>query len=345
MLVQEGDRISTLLDHLDETAIWIVTETGEFGYISGGFEEVWGIPANAIRKNPERLIESIHPDDRDYVRSQITKSKEEISETRYEGRIIRPNGEVRWLKNQQIPVWDNNGNLTHVVGISTDITEQKRREKEYEVLNRILRHDIRNDMTVILGWMELLEDHIDDEGKEYLQKTLSAGNHIVELTDLAHDYVELLIEEDKMSVRSVPLASTLQTEINIRQEIHTEAEFVVSDEIPDVEVVANEMLTSVFRNLLNNAVQHNNKSDPEVTISFDTNATDVVVGVADNGPGIPDDQKESIFEEHDIGLESSGTGIGLYLVRTLVTDFGGEIWIEDNRPSGSIFKLQLPRSD
>ncbi|MCF2207926.1 hypothetical protein KVP02_09730, partial [Halobacterium salinarum] len=70
---------------------------------------------------------------------------------------------------QQVVLRDEAGEVSEVVGIATDITDQKHREQELELLNRIIRHDIRNDMAVVLGWAELLEDHVDDEGCEYLQ--------------------------------------------------------------------------------------------------------------------------------------------------------------------------------
>jgi signal transduction histidine kinase len=102
------------------------------------------------------------------------------------------------------------------------------------------------------------------------------------------------------------------------------------------------MLSSVFRNLLKNAVQHNDTDDPEVTVSATTGDGTVEVAVADNGPGVPDERKEEIFGQGEKGLESSGTGIGLYLVRTLVERYGGDVRVEDNDPEGSVFVVRLP---
>jgi signal transduction histidine kinase len=115
--------------------------------------------------------------------------------------------------------------------------------------------------------------------------------------------------------------------------------------VPDVDVLANEMLGSVFRNLLNNAVQHNDAETPVVEVDCDVRAEDVIVRVADNGPGIPDEQKERIFEKDRKGIGSSGTGMGLYLVRTLVEGYGGDVRVEDGEPSGSVFVVRLPRAD
>jgi PAS domain S-box-containing protein len=231
-----------------------------------------------------------------------------------------------------------------------DVSERRRDEDRLEelaarleALNRVVRHDIRNDLNVMLGWAQLLEDHVDEEGAEYLEKILASGDHVVELTRIARDYVETLTDEDGAELTPVSLRAVLDTELTLRRESFPDAEFVVDGELPQVEVQANEMLGSVFRNLLNNAVQHNDAADPHVAVTCDVGEDDVVVRIVDNGPGIPDAQKETVFGKGEKGIESPGTGIGLHLVRTLVEQYGGEIWVEDNDPEGAVFAVRLRR--
>ncbi|QKY22016.1 PAS domain-containing sensor histidine kinase (plasmid) [Halolamina sp. CBA1230] len=335
----------SLVDELDGVALWTASEPGEFEYISAGFEEIWGIPSDEIKDDVSKLIETIHPDDRDRVRENIEESTRELRDTEYEGRIVRPDGSVRWTLNRQVILRDEAGNVSEIVGISTDITDQKRREQELELLNRIVRHDIRNDMAVVLGWAEMLEDHVDDEGREYLQKILASGEHVVELTEVAREYVETIVSDEALTVEPVPLRSVLETELSLREESFPEAEFVLENSPPDVEVAANSMLSSVFRNLLNNAVQHNDADTPHIEVSYEVRDDEVEVRIADNGPGIPDDHKDTVFGKGERGLGSPGTGIGLYLVDTLVSEYGGEIWVEDNTPTGAVFVVQLPLAE
>lgn len=114
--------------------------------------------------------------------------------------------------------------------------------------------------------------------------------------------------------------------------------------IPIATINANNMIFSAFRNLLKNAIQHNDKPLAEVTVSATDQAETLTIRVADNGPGIPADRKDAIFAKGEHGLESAGTGIGLYLVETLVTSYGGEISVEDNDPEGSVFVVELPKA-
>jgi len=83
-------------------------------------------------------------------------------------------------------------------------------------------------------------------------------------------------------------------------------------------------------------------SPEELDISDDDHVT---IRIADNGPGIPDERKERVFGRGEQGLESAGTGVGLYLVDTLVERYGGSVRIEDNTPCGAVVVLTLPTAD
>jgi PAS domain S-box-containing protein len=334
-----------LFDHLDGVALWTVTQPGEFDYISTGFEDIWGIPPEDVKDDISVLIDSIQPEDRDWVLERIEASAQEARDGTYENRIVRPDGSIRWVLTRHVALRDDDGEISEVVGICTDITEQRGREQELELLNRIVRHDIRNDMAVVLGWMEMLEDHVDDEGEEYLRKILASGEHVVELTEIAHDYVETVVSNEDLTIEPTPLQSVLTTELALREESFPQAEFLVEGSVPDVAVTADGMLSSVFRYLLNNAVQHNDKDTPVVEVSCEIRDDVVEVRVADNGPGIPDDKKEIVFGKGERGLGSPGTGIGLYLVQTLVSQYGGEVRIEDNESTGAVFVVELPRAE
>jgi len=343
-LAQRED-FRSIIDHIDGVTIWLVSEPGEFEYISAGFEDIWGVSPETIKDDPSRLLESIHPDDRETVASAIRQSKEgQVPEASYEARIVRPDGEIRWGLTRQFPIRDDD-DLVRIVGVTTDITAEKRREQELEALNRIIRHDIRNDMSVILGWAELLETQVDDTDAEPLQHILTAGHHVVELTEIARDYAETVVSGEGIEPNPVSLPSVLEEEVVLRRESYPSAEFEIVGEIPDVDVMANEMVGSVFRNLLNNAVQHNDKDVPVVEIECEMHEAETSIRIADNGPGVPDEQKERIFEKEQKGIGSSGTGMGLYLVRTLVDGYGGDVQLADNEPTGCVFTVRLPNAN
>ncbi|XGI84043.1 ATP-binding protein [Halorutilales archaeon Cl-col2-1] len=231
----------------------------------------------------------------------------------------------------------------------TDRETYRRRLEEkteqLEALNRVVRHDIRNDMTVVLGWAETLEDHVDDEGRDALEHVLEKSRHVVGITRVARDFIESLGEGESTDLKRVDLRHHLKAEMDAVRESYPDAEFEVSGEIPDVSVEANEMVSSVFRNILGNAIQHSDEETPEVIVSCENRPETVLIRFADNGPGIPDEKKDEIFGKGEKGLESGGSGIGLYLVNLLVESYGGEVWIEENDPKGTVFNVELSKSD
>ncbi|WP_247379718.1 sensor histidine kinase [Halorientalis brevis] len=229
-----------------------------------------------------------------------------------------------------------------VLGMFRDVSRRKAREREMErtteeleILNRVVRHDIRNDMEVVSSWLDLLDDHVDPEGEEIIDRVTNATAHTIELTDVARDYVKVITGQETQDHTRVSLARVLTEEVETRRTTYPDAEFTIEDPLPSVEVVANEMLSSVFRNLLNNAVQHNDKATPRVWVSVETSPETVTVRIADNGPGVPDDRKDDVFGKGAKGLESPGTGIGLYLVQQLVAEYGGDVWVTDRDPQGA----------
>ncbi|SFL11997.1 His Kinase A (phospho-acceptor) domain-containing protein [Halogranum rubrum] len=230
----------------------------------------------------------------------------------------------------------------------TELREQQRtiveRNEKLTLLNEILRHDIRNDMMVILGNANLLLETLDDEtATERLETIVRNGEHASELTETIRTLMATMVTSED-TTKPVSLRDVLNAETETLQVDNRTAVVDVPDSVPNIDVVADGLLRAVFRNLLTNAVRHNRGDDPKVSVSVETRPDDVLVRVSDNGPGIPDDRKEDVFGRGEKGLESPGTGLGLYLVDTVVGSYGGDVWVEDNDPTGATFVVRLQRA-
>ncbi|WP_340097899.1 PAS domain-containing sensor histidine kinase [Salinibaculum salinum] len=261
------------------------------------------------------------------------------------------NGDERIHELHAAPLFDSDGTVVQMVESAFDVTERVEYEERLreqrdnlEVLNQVVRHDIRNDLQLVTAYAELLADHVDDVGQEHVETLRESADHAVELTETAREMADVMLTTTDSHDR-VNLRSTLETELDEVRTTYPDAAITVDGSIPAVPVLANDMLDSVFRNLLKNAIQHNDKDLAEVTVSVTERDTEIAVEVGDNGPGIPDGQKDDIFAKGETGLESEGTGIGLYLVQTLVSEYGGTVTVTDNDPDGAVFTVTLPLAD
>lgn len=221
--------------------------------------------------------------------------------------------------------------------VERDRTQLRQRTEQLEFLNRLLRHDIRNDVSVIKGYAELLAER-DDEGTEHI---LERTEHIVELTELANEVTGAMETDDS---GAVDLGVLLEEPLGQARSSYPEATFEVEGSIPrGVRVVGSPILRSAFENLLRNAVHHSDKPVPTVRVSTSVDADSVTVRVADDGPGIAQSVREKLFQPGEKARDSSGMGLGLYLVETLVRAVDGEVTVSDNDPEGTVFEVRLRR--
>jgi signal transduction histidine kinase len=206
-------------------------------------------------------------------------------------------------------------------------------------LNKVVRHDVRNDLQLVQVYSELLEDG----GEESVQKVQEAARDTVKITETARDVTEVLLQSGT-NRSPVNLRYAIEEQVDEIRLSYEHALVTLDSTVPEVEVLADEMLESVFRNLLTNAIIHNDREVPEVVVTVSVDDA-VQVQIADNGPGIPDDPRREIFDEWETGVDSDSTTLGLFLVHTLVERYEGIVWIEDNEPEGSVFVVELPKHD
>jgi signal transduction histidine kinase len=219
----------------------------------------------------------------------------------------------------------------------------EKQNKRLQILNGIVRHDIRNDVQVVLSAAGLARMHVDEEGEDHLDRIVEKTEHIADMTRSARDLMESVTAAgaETGTEASRELGPILDQEADDIRRNYPETTVSRKSAAGPTPVRGDAMLDSVFRNLFQNAVQHSEPPDVEVNISTEVRDDTVRVEVADTGPGVPDDQKERIFEYDEKGADSGGSGIGLFLVDALVDHYGGEIHVEDNDPEGSVFVVDL----
>lgn len=206
-------------------------------------------------------------------------------------------------------------------------------------VNSLLRHDLQNDLSTIQMYATL-EDGDDahpDAGPDHESAAVveEKAEEALERIETSRAITETLVGDPEPDVVALaPIVDEHAARVEDSFGVTVETEF--ADDGP---VCGNAGLRSVVDNLLENAAEHNDASDPVVRASVDSDGETVRLVVSDNGPGIPDEQERTLFERPDDG----GDG-GLSLLLRLVEQYDGDVRVEDNEPRGTTFVVTFPRA-
>lgn len=213
-----------------------------------------------------------------------------------------------------------------------DVTDREMRRQRIEVLNRILRHNVRNDLDVVLAHTNSITD---DDIRSNIRRTLQST---LRLCSKARD-----AEEVMSAVATAPEAFDLFTlAMAVAEEFRSgEPSGNITVEGDDVQIISHEQVVrQVLHELVENAVKHSDNDAPivHITVREQNDSTEIVV--ADNGPGIPDLEQGALSDGKETQLKH-GTGIGLWFVNWAVTQLGGELEFDKNDPKGCMVTIRL----
>lgn len=237
------------------------------------------------------------------------------------------------------------GTVHGYVAVFTDTTKERRYRDASEVLGRLLRHDLRNELNLLYGHIQRAENRIDDpDARESLQRAKDGLADLSQKSDRARDLREGLERSWDAETEPIRLDLLLQDCIVAIDDEHREAEFHY-DRFPEVRVAADDLLSIVVEAVLDNAIDHNDASTPRVTVEVEDDEETVTLRVSDNGPGVPHGQADLIFGREEVDPLHHGTGISLFFADTVVSSYGGEIWCANpGADDGATFCVSLPRA-
>lgn len=219
----------------------------------------------------------------------------------------------------------------HGLAVYTDVTDQRRRERHHQVLHRVLRHNLRNDLTPILAATEALLVESDDEFvHEHAQQARDAVADLEELTTAASRVEDMLGSVPTEEV-TIDVVETLRRVVATHREDATGTR--IETALPaSLEVSADHRLSVALDALIENAIEHGssgqNDGDATLRIEAGVDGTQVVVAVTDTGPGIPEYERAAVFDDQPLSQLSHGSGLGLWLAKWVIESYGGQLGYE-----------------
>ena len=250
-----------------------------------------------------------------------------------ESRLER-NGAVRYYDVRITPLYRSYGVVSgHLVSLR-DVTTRRQREQRIDVLNRLLRHNIRNELNVVRGNADLLSDSVDPAERDRVDRIVRTVDDIVARSNKI-GRVSKALESGR--TRPIRLRELLETVVAEARECHPDADLGL--DCPDVcWVDGSPALTLAFEELLDNAVEHS-EGAPTVALAVTVRDDSAVVRVSDDGPGIDDHEQAVILAGEETPLKH-GSGVGLWLVKWVVRNVGGTLSFVDG--PGTTVEIALP---
>jgi len=290
-------------------------------------------------------LDEIHPDDRDFVDQAITRAYADGEPFAFEHRILRADGAERVLSSRGRVILDGDEAVS-MVGTAQDVTEQRQADRLREDILSAVSHELRTPLTSVLGFALTLERRRKELPEEAVEAT------VAELTRAARRLERLLgdlLDVERLR-RGLVVVSREPTDVLTLVEAAVAAcpldgrHVGISGAPLQAEVDAPK-LERIVENLVMNAVRHTPPGSA-IRVRLEVEEGDLLLVVEDDGPGVADEFKESVFETFNRGANmlsvTPGTGIGLSLVARFADLHGGRAWVEDVPGGGASFRVRLP---
>jgi PAS domain S-box-containing protein len=256
-----------------------------------------------------------------------------------ETRHRRPDGSLLDTRVWAAPLDDGQDRPAGATFVVLDVTERRGRRQRLSVLNRVLRHNVRNDVNVATGHLDRLAERLpdDDPSLRIVRERLDA---ILELSDTARR-IERVADPERAETVRFDLVDVVTDCVDRLRRTDPEVDLRLS--LPErAPVVGHELLPYAIENVFENAIEHND-ANPSVSVDLDPPAADadrLVVRIADDGPGLPPIERQVLRTAEETPLAHS-TGLGLWLTNWIVRASSGRIDVHSD-DDGTTVAVELP---
>jgi len=301
------------------------------------FEQVFGYDRSEIQG--ESLSELVVPSDEDAESERLVKRALAGDRVETEARRETATGRRDFLI-RIVPIQRDDIEYGAFV-VYTDITARKRRDQQLQVLNRVLRHNIRNKLNIVRGVLGRSLEEGKDIPESLAEEGLTATDELLGLSQTARE----LATEVRPEATHAPISVTdsIAETVDSLEQDYPDAR-LSTDVTAEWMVPGIVQLDRALRELCENAIEHCDQAIPEVEISCEQAPERddwVAITVADNGPGIPEDQQVILENGEETDLEH-GNGLGLWTVQWIVTMAGGDLEIDTRADRGTVVTIHLP---
>ncbi|NHX35022.1 MULTISPECIES: PAS domain-containing sensor histidine kinase [Halolamina] len=320
--------------------LWMVdAEWSEVLFVNAAFETVYGMDTETYRADPSTFLDTVHPDDRDDVRDAMARlSAGESVEIEY--RVNPEEAYERWVWVQGEPIV-RDGEVVRITGFTRDVTERRRRERQLVVMDNLLRHNLRNDLNVILGQADLIDGE-QSGPSEHTETIRRVGKQLLETAEKEREVIDLITGQQ--TSEPIDLRRVVEESVECVRDRHAECVIEVESLEPTV-VVSRPELELAVTELLENAIRHSDDDQPRVTVTLRHAGGNAELVVEDDHTPIPSYESDVLTGDHDMTSVYHSSGLGFWLVYWAVELSNGTVSVEAGEERGNRITVSLPRAE
>ena len=324
--------------------VLLLDRAGRIDLVNQSFKKLFGITSDV---RGQTMLEAVRLPE---LAELVKRLPEQRSVHDFE--LELPGLEERWVQLNAAAIEDQQGAHHGAILVFHDLTRLKQLENTRQEFVANVRHELRTPLSLIKGFVETLLDGAKNDPELSTRFLKMIEKHTDRLTYLIEDLLTISRLESGqivMNLQGLTLRAEAERVLDDLQSRAVEKQVAVQNEIPatlSARADADRLHQVVF-NLVENAIKYGRQSGRVTIGAKSTGDKKVQVWVQDDGPGIPPESKDRIFErfyrvDRARSRESGGTGLGLAIVKHIVQAHGGEVWVKSDLGTGSTFFFTLP---
>ncbi len=326
---------------------------GVYNYISNSSYTLLGYsPGDMIGKS---AYDFLHPEDAEIIREGLmdfVKKGLGIYTASY--RYKKKDGRYIWIEStNKLTIKESTGEVLGIISISRDISERKafelRLEEKIKELDTFIyrsSHDLKGPLASLQGLLNVAKTEISEAKAQQYFKLIERS--VMHLDTILMDLLNITkITQGSLNLVDIDLEELIRAIINNFENLPEYKNITWTLDFNATPSINSDksLINNIFQNLIINAIKYRDINKPSSTISIHTLTynDEMMVQIKDNGEGIPESLQRNIFDMFFRGnTKSSGTGLGLYIVKNAVEKLGGRIVLESKEKIGSTFTIYLP---